>query len=197
MSWSAETQETDTSVDADLKAVYQGGENFLARAQMLSNMRAQSEQALKDLNLGQAAVAAFKQAKADQAEAKKNRAEAQAILTAAQKRVEVILQDANDAAMRTMDRGRDEAAAIVNAANQTRAEAEREVTQWKQNAAAQVEAANAQMAAANAAKETAAREMDKAAAAKRDAEAAKQHHDELAAKLQAKLDAIARAASGA
>src|SRR5258708_39601333 len=81
--------------ELDFRAIYQGGENFLARAKALSDLKAQHDIAYANLRIGQDARAALDDAQRKQTEAASLRDQATTALEAATTTATDIVATAN------------------------------------------------------------------------------------------------------
>lgn len=91
-----------TPEELDFRAIYQGGENFLARAKALSDLKAQHDIAYANLRIGQDARAALDDAVRKQSSA-----------NGALDKANTTLETATQTATELMGKAREEAAAIV------------------------------------------------------------------------------------
>lgn len=136
--------------DADLKAIYTGGENYLARMQAMSSRREQLQQSLSDLQLGIEAKTALDQAKAKNDEAQKQLEKAQAALTSAEAEAQRIADDARRQADRKVAEAFHHAEAVRKEADALREAVRTETAQSSQQAAALLQDAHDRNAEANA-----------------------------------------------
>jgi ribosomal protein L17 len=147
MSWSKDTgPEVSQGVDGDLAAVYQGGENFLARAQMLSNMRAEADKAVKALKEGRDIDWTLDRALEARKEADRLAAKAKETLEAAVKQHDASVRDSNAEAHSLIQRATADAAVIAAGAEQAKADAARYVDQQRAKAEEIIRGAEARMA---------------------------------------------------
>jgi cell division septum initiation protein DivIVA len=119
----------------DLQVIYQGGENFLARAQALSERHREVENALAALNLGKSAQDAYNEATTAAAQAKKEfadaKAKADALVKNAQKQAEDIVSKANAEAMKAAEIVDRDRAALKRQMDEARAVADKDVAEAK------------------------------------------------------------------
>src|SRR6266478_7998804 len=97
-----------TPEELDFRAIYQGGENFLARAKALSDLKAQNELAYANLRIGQDARAALDAAVLKQSSA-----------NGAIEKANATLEEATRTATELVGKAKEEAAAIVVEAKST------------------------------------------------------------------------------
>jgi hypothetical protein len=106
-------------VDADWRAAFEGGDNFISRSQHLSVLKSQADAALAELKLATSAKEASDKASAELADAERKQAEATALFEQAN----TVLKKAESDAADTVKAARAEAAALVTEARKTQDEA--------------------------------------------------------------------------
>jgi colicin import membrane protein len=180
-------------LDEDLSAIYQGGQNFLARMQAMSDRRAAAEHAVANMNLGHSVQAALADATTKQVSAAKLEADAKAIVDAARATAHDLSGKASEeanslltAAKAQVKALKDEAAAIKDAADKHSAETRTAAD------AALAHASGVKDAASRASAEVLALRAE-LQAAKNEAEQAKTKADALAAELKAKIAKVTSA----
>jgi hypothetical protein len=188
MSWSKDTgPEVSQGVDGDLAAVYQGGENFLARAQMLSNMRAEADKAVKALKEGRDIDWTLDRALEARKEADRLAAKAKETLEAAVKQHDASVRDSNAEAHSLIQRATADAAVIAAGAEQAKADAARYVDQQRAKAEEIIRGAEARMAEAIVLQSQTTRDMGRVKEVEDAARATIDKYEALSAKLQARL----------
>jgi hypothetical protein len=105
--------------EQDFRAIYQGGENFLARAKALSDLKGQHELAYANLRVGQEARAALDAAQLKQSAANEALAKANATLESATQTATDIVAKAREEAATIVAEARTAASAISASASQT------------------------------------------------------------------------------
>lgn len=121
---SVDTTAPPTQVDLDFRAIYEGGENFLARAQALANLRTQHDISYANLRVGQDARKALDDAQQNRDKAQAALDEAKATLASANQQAADMLQKARDQAAEIVKNAQDEAAALAESARSTKADAD-------------------------------------------------------------------------
>jgi hypothetical protein len=109
---------------SELELIYQGGENFLARMKALSDQRAAHEKALRELNLGSDAKAAYDEAQKLKGDAQADRESAKNELLEAKKQAAALLDDARAHADDLKNKALISARSAEEKANQVKADAE-------------------------------------------------------------------------
>jgi hypothetical protein len=109
---------------SDLELIYQGGENFLARMKVLSDQYAAYQKALRELNLGSDAKAAYNDAQRLKGEAQFDRESAKNELLDAKKQAAALLGDATAQADDLKNKALISARSTEEKANQVKADAE-------------------------------------------------------------------------
>jgi hypothetical protein len=107
------------SVDADWRAAFEGGDNFISRSQHLSQLKSQADAALAELKLGTSAKDAFDKATAALTDAGRKQADATALFDQAN----TVLGKAESDAADTVKAAQADAAALVAEAQKTHADA--------------------------------------------------------------------------
>lgn len=177
-------------IPEEIQAIYQGGENFLARMKAMLDMRTSLEKARSDLNLGQEIVALRQQVSDDAKKSADDRAAAQDILNGAKEQAKSIVDQANAEAARIRQEMDAKILASGSAANNMKQEADRYVAKVKAEIddAAKLAAKLKNEVSAKHAELSAAIEAAKAREA--DAENAKASHDEAKSLYEQKVAQI-------
>jgi cell division septum initiation protein DivIVA len=110
------------SVDEDLRVIYQGGENFLARMRAMSNQTAELRRAIEESGIGSNAKAAFEDAKTKQREAALALAEATRRLAAASAEATRLTNQARQDAAKVTSEAKARAAGTLRSAETAAAE---------------------------------------------------------------------------
>jgi hypothetical protein len=107
------------SIDADWRAAFEGGDNFISRSEHLSRLKSQADAALAELKLGTSAKEAFNKATAALADAERKQTEATALFDQAN----MVLGKAESDAADTVKAAQAEAAALLAQAQRDRDDA--------------------------------------------------------------------------
>lgn len=99
----------DTDTNADLHAIYQGGDNFLARMKALTDQKSAIEKMLVELNLGRDARVAYD-------DAAKLQEQARSDLAHAKNESARILSAANQTAAKTLNEAREQSSVMLTEA---------------------------------------------------------------------------------
>jgi len=137
-----------SQLDVDMAAIYEGGDNFLARAKFLSEQRAQYQVALANLRVGENARATLDEAKRQSDAAAADRQEAGAALEQARIDAAGIVQRANEQAGAIIGSAQATAGASITEASQVKADADTYARNKKADADAALKRASDSEAAA-------------------------------------------------
>lgn len=157
--------------EVDFRAISEGGQFFLSRAQALSDLKSQNDMAIATLKLGTDARSALDDGLRKQAEASAKLTEAAKVLDDARQTAAGIVAEANEKATAVVSQAQSNANAVAAASEQTRMDAEAYAAQTK--AAADEALKNAKAIEANTSATN-----DQVKSALVDAQVAKAAHDD-------------------
>jgi hypothetical protein len=113
-----------TPTDLDFRAIFEGGDNFMARAKMLSELRAQHDVAFATLKVGQDARKALDEAQKSKQDAGARLDQANRELAQAQATGAELVQKAKDQAADILKNAQDGARQIMEQAQRTKDDAD-------------------------------------------------------------------------
>jgi chromosome segregation ATPase len=179
------------SIDQELRSIYMGGENFLARMQAMSKLKSDTEKALADLAVGKLTKSKIEQAK-EQADATETaKKQAIAALAEAKKEAAAIVANANAESERIIAETNKLGQSEYNQAKAYIDQAMNETAKMRAEAETISAAAEAERKAVEAMKATLAAETEKIEKELKTVKAQKEKLEERVKKLQAVGDKLA------
>ena len=182
---------TEDPVNADLAAIYKGGENFLARMQAMSSQKDAADAALAQLKLGNDVVAAQADAQAKQEAAAKLHENAKAVLDNANAQATATVIDAKTQAATILETANKKVSDTIGGANSIKEKILADVARLKAEAEAMFREAKEKLQNAADIETTTQAKMTAAETAKAAAETAKAQHDTVRTAYEEKMAKIA------
>jgi hypothetical protein len=182
-----------TPEELDFRAIYQGGENFLARAKALSDLKAQHDAAYVNLRIGQDARAALDDGLRKQTEAASLHDQAATALEAATTTATDIVAKANDQAATILAEAKSAASAASASASQIMLDADNYATTKKATADAAAKRAAANEAETAKLKDAAQAALAAHQAARATADKSKADAEALVEAVRKKIDGMRQA----
>lgn len=179
-----------SQVDTDFRAIYEGGHNFLLRAQTLAQLKADQEIAFANLRVGQDARAALEDAQRKQTEAAAALDEANRTLAQAQQSAAETIQKAKEQAGEIINSAQIAAGATINESSVIKSDAETYARKAKAEADEVLRVAADTHSAAASANAAALAALGEHQDAKKAHEDGKAHADFLADTFRRKIEAL-------